>query len=124
MPSRRRRGGRGRGWKRVSDQQLRPSPPYLSPRATVQYRAGTRRKHFLYLTYDDTRATYSAVHCWHDVLPLLVLQSMRGTFAVSKYVAKAMLVRRWMTAPRIVWGMQRPAAAQILATCLARKCVS
>ena len=39
---------------------------------------------------------------------------MRGTFAVSKYVAKAMLVRRWTA--RIVWGMQRQAAAQILAT--------
>ena len=33
---------------------------------------------------------------------------------VSKYVAKAMLVRRWTA--RIVWGMQRQAAAQILAT--------
>ena len=42
------------------------------------------------------------------------VQSMRGTFAVSKYVAKAMLVRRWTA--RIVWGMQRQAAAQILAT--------
>ena len=40
--------------------------------------------------------------------------TMRGTFAVSKYVAKAMLVRRWTA--RIVWGMQRQAAAQILAT--------
>ena len=39
---------------------------------------------------------------------------MRGTFAVSKYVAKAMLIRRWTA--RIVWGMQRQAAAQILAT--------
>ena len=37
---------------------------------------------------------------------------MRGTFAVSNYVAKAMLVRRWTA--RIVWGMQRQAAAQIL----------
>ena len=42
------------------------------------------------------------------------VQSMRGTFAVSKYVSKAMLVRRWTA--RIVWGMQRQAAAQILAT--------
>ena len=42
------------------------------------------------------------------------VQSMRGTFAVSKYVAKAMLGRRWTA--RIVWGMQRQAAAQILAT--------
>ena len=42
------------------------------------------------------------------------VRQMRGTFAVSKYVAKAMLVRRWTA--RIVWGMQRQAAAQILAT--------
>ena len=39
---------------------------------------------------------------------------MRGTFAVSKYVAKAMLIRRWNA--RIVWGMQRQAASQIMAT--------
>ena len=31
------------------------------------------------------------------------VQSMRGTFAVSKCVAKAMLVRRWTA--RIVWGI-------------------
>ena len=40
--------------------------------------------------------------------------AMRGTFAVSKYVAKAKLVRRWTA--RIVWGMQRHAAARILST--------
>ena len=46
---------------------------------------------------------------------LIKVQSMRGTFADSKYVSKAMLVRRWTA--RIVWGMQRQAdAAQILAT--------
>ena len=47
--------------------------------------------------------------------------AMRGTFAVwsslfmlDKYVAKAKLVRRWTA--RIVWGMQRHAAARILST--------
>ena len=39
---------------------------------------------------------------------------MRGTFAVSKYVAKAMLIRRWNA--RLVWGMQRQAASQVMAT--------
>ena len=46
---------------------------------------------------------------------------MRGSSAVSKYVAKAMLVRRWTA--RIVWGMQRQAAAQILATWRANACL-
>ena len=40
------------------------------------------------------------------------IPTMRGTFAVSKYVAKAMLIRRWNA--RLVWGMQRQAASQIL----------
>ena len=39
---------------------------------------------------------------------------MRGTFAVSQYVAKAMLIRRWNA--RIVWAMQRQAASNIMAT--------
>ena len=38
--------------------------------------------------------------------------AMRGTFAVSKYVAKAMLIRRWNA--RLVWGMQPQAASQIM----------
>ena len=44
------------------------------------------------------------------------IPAMRGTFAVSKYVAKAMLIRRWNA--RLVWGMQRQAASQIMATVL------
>ena len=42
------------------------------------------------------------------------IPAMRGTFAVSKYVAKSMLIRRWNA--RLVWGMQRQAASQIMAT--------
>ena len=42
------------------------------------------------------------------------IPAMRGTFTVSKYVAKAMLIRRWNA--RFVWGMQRQAASQIMAT--------
>ena len=49
------------------------------------------------------------------------VQSMRGTFAVSKYVAKAMLVRRWTA--RIVWGMQRPSCCTDFGD-LTCKCVS
>ena len=35
---------------------------------------------------------------------------------MSKYAAKAMLVRKARWTARIVWGMQRQAAAQMLAT--------
>ena len=73
--------------------------------------------HQMTMMYRTTQAVVSRSYCRSNYMYAMMIHDGDdddGTFAVSKYVAKSMLIRRWNA--RLVWGMQRQAASQIMAT--------